>query len=198
MRSNEVEAARQSCYLRGMGTHSVDGVDRIREYWAKERPEWDTSSIDVWDRILLLARHYDEVMVKAISDYDVTIGGLDVLATLRRSGPSFALTPTTLKNDLLLSSGTMTHRLDQLEKRGLIKRKADPSDRRGRIIHLTAKGLELIEKALLAQYEEGRRLLRSLERGTEETLVKALRTLQDSLDEEDTRLARQRSEGRQS
>ena len=177
--------------------HKPDIVDRIRAHWAEEKGEWDTSPIDVWDRIVLLARHYDELLTKVVSTYDVSIGGLDVLATLRRSGKPYCLTPTDLRHELLLSSGAMTNRLDRLEEKRLILRTPNPDDRRGYKINLTPEGLTMVENALEAQYEEGRRLLSKLGEKEESHLVSLLRELQTSLDEEDSRINRQRNEASQ-
>lgn len=170
----------------------LDVVDRIRAKWRKQKPEWDTSPIDVWDRLMLLARHYDDLLTKVISTYDVSMGGLDVLATLLRSGVPYCLTPTDLRQELLLSSGAMTHRLDRLEEKGLIVRTPNPDDRRGYHIQLSDEGLTMVEDALVAQYDEGRRLLRSLNESEEAQFITLLRSLQVSLDEEDSRISRQR------
>ena len=130
-------------------------------------------------------------MTRVVSDFDVSIGGLEVLAMLLRSGEPYRLTPTELSDELLLSSGAMTHRLDRLEKQGLVKRRANPDDRRGYQITLTKQGLSMVEDALSAQYEEGRRLLSVLKQSDERGLVSTLRKLQSSLNEEDTRISRQ-------
>ena len=105
------------------------------------------------------------------------------MATLRRSGKPYQLSPTELYNSMMVTSGTMTHRIDGLEKVELVKRIRDPSDRRGVLIHLTDKGFDLIEKAVEAHVENGHRILSVLDESELETLNMLLRKLLISLEE---------------
>ncbi|MEO0378270.1 MAG: MarR family transcriptional regulator, partial [Cyanobacteria bacterium P01_A01_bin.17] len=99
----------------------------------------------------------------------------DVLATLRRSGPPYQLSPTALFNSMMVSSGTMTHRIDGLEKAELVERIPDPCDRRGTLIQLTNKGFSLINKAVEAHVANGERILNVLEQPNREALANLLR-----------------------
>jgi DNA-binding MarR family transcriptional regulator len=110
-------------------------------------------------------------------------GEFDVLATLRRSGAPFRLTPTALFKDLMLSSGAMTNRLDRLERAGLISRAPDPSDRRGTLVELTPRGLELVDAAVAAHLANEQRLLAALSPDEREQLAGLLRTLMRSLED---------------
>ncbi len=83
----------------------------------------------------------------------------DVLASLRRSGPPYQLTPTQLYREMMLTSGAMTNRIDRLEEAGLVARKPDPSDRRGTLVRLTAKGKALIDAAAAEHAANEERLL---------------------------------------
>jgi len=89
-------------------------------------------------------------------------GEFDVLATLRRAGAPFRLTPTALYEATMLSSGGMTARLDRLERRGLIRRLPNPEDRRGTLVELTPDGLALVEDAIGPHAENETRLLAGL------------------------------------
>jgi DNA-binding MarR family transcriptional regulator len=111
------------------------------------------------------------------------VGEFDVLATLRRSGHPYQLSPTMLFNALMVSSGTMTHRIDQLEKAGLVKRVPDPQDRRGTLIALTEQGFDRIERAVTAHVANEQRLLSVLTASERETLVQLLRQLLLSFEE---------------
>lgn len=108
-------------------------------------------------------------------------GEFDVLATLRRSGSPYALTPTELYEATMVTSGAMTARLDRLEKAGLIQRAPHPSDRRGVVVELTAKGRELVDEALTAHVANEHKILAGLTREDREMLAKLLEKLIVSL-----------------
>ncbi|SFP21611.1 DNA-binding transcriptional regulator, MarR family [Mesorhizobium sp. NFR06] len=113
--------------------------------------------------------------------FGLQTGEFDVLATLRRSGQPYALTPTDLYEATMVTSGAMTARLDRLEKAGLIQRAPHPSDRRGVIVQLTAKGRELVDEALTAHVANEHEILGGLTREDRETLAKLLEKLIVSL-----------------
>jgi len=104
-------------------------------------------------------------------------GEFDVLATLRRSGAPYALTPTALYEATMVTSGAMTARLDRLEKAGLIARAPHPADRRGVLVRLTGKGRKLIDEAVTAHVENERRILSGLTAKEQETLIELLEKL---------------------
>ncbi len=108
-------------------------------------------------------------------------GEFDVLATLRRSGPPFALTPTALYEATMVTSGAMTNRLDRLEKAGLIARGPHPEDRRGVIVQLTKKGRTLIDEAVTAHVENEHQVLSGLTREERDRLAALLEKLIASL-----------------
>jgi DNA-binding MarR family transcriptional regulator len=125
-----------------------DHVDRLVEQWAAERPELDTSGLRIAARVVRLQRFLDQAANDAVSPLGLQLGELNVLAALRRSGEPFELTPTDLYRGLLISSGAMTNRLDQLESEGLVTRVPDPDDRRRIKVVLTDRGRELIDRAM--------------------------------------------------
>lgn len=130
-----------------------------------------------------VSKHLDRALQETFSEFGLNVGEFDVLATLRRSGQPYQLSPTELFNTLMVSSGTMTHRIDRLEQADLVKRIADPSDRRGTIIQLTNKGFKVIEKALSAHVANEHRLLTVLEEGERQVLAQLLRKLLISFEE---------------
>ncbi|KOV64948.1 MarR family winged helix-turn-helix transcriptional regulator [Streptomyces sp. MMG1121] len=125
-----------------------DPVDAIISQWATARPDLDTRAMEVFGRIYRLSRAMGDRMEEAYQRYGVSRGEFDVLATLRRSGEPYALSPRQLSATLMLTTGGMTGRLDKLEKAGLLSRSPDPHDRRGLRVTLTEKGLAVIDGAV--------------------------------------------------
>ncbi len=154
-----------------------DAVDKILEQWHRERPDLDVSPMGVIGRIGRLAKHLERAIEATFSEFGLTIGEFDVLAALRRSGQPYQLSPTQLFNTLMVSSGTMTHRIDRLEQSELVKRVPDPSDRRGTLIELTDKGFNAIEKAVEAHVVNEHRILAVLEESERKALALLLRKL---------------------
>jgi DNA-binding MarR family transcriptional regulator len=129
---------------------ATDGVDRILEQWAEERPDLDTEAMGIFGRIYRIAELAGAAQAATYSRFGLTRADFDVLATLRRSGKPFALSPTELTAALMLSSGGITGRVDRLARAGLVTRSADPHDRRGQLVTLTDRGRELIDDAVPA------------------------------------------------
>lgn len=109
--------------------------------------------------------------------FGLQAGEFDVLATLRRSGSPYALTPTALYEATMVTSGAMTNRLDRLEKAGLTLRGPHPNDRRGIVVQLTEKGLALIDEALTAHVANEHEILAGLTPAERETLSRLLEKL---------------------
>lgn len=125
-----------------------DPVDQIIEQWATVRPDLDTRAMEVFGRIYRLARAMGDRMEKAYARFGISRGEFDVLATLRRAGEPYTLSPRQLSATLMLTTGGMTGRLDKLERAGLLRRSPDPHDRRGLQVTLTDEGLRLIDEAV--------------------------------------------------
>lgn len=123
----------------------MDHVDRVLDQWRRERPDLDVSPMGTTGRINRLSRLFVQEMEKNWGKFDLHHASFDVLATLRRSGPPYALTPGELLATTMVTSGTMTNRIDQLEKNGLVVRAQSGPDRRSFQVKLTAKGRTLID-----------------------------------------------------
>jgi len=136
-----------------------DTVDRLMAQWNRELPGLPTAAMGSIGRLLRAASLVERRLVGPLADQGLNGGEFDVLATLRRSGAPYQLTPTHLAHNLMLSSGAMTNRLDRLEARGLVRRLADPSDRRGFLIELTTEGRALAESAVATHAANEERLL---------------------------------------
>lgn len=126
-----------------------DRAQRAQDEWIRERPDLDASVMTLVGRLLeashLMDRHWFSPLA---ARFELHQGEFDVIATLRRAGAPYALTPTELHEGLMLSSGAMTSRLDRLEKKELIERIPAPSDRRSILVRLSETGLALIEHIL--------------------------------------------------
>ena len=154
-----------------------DGVDEILRQWGRERPDLDTSAMAILGRIARIERRVDPLLSRVFRKFGLERWSFDVLATLRRSGYPYELTPTQLFRSLMLSSGAITHRSDELVKAGLVERKPDPDDRRGVRVKLTDIGLAKINEAVIAHAENERRMLRHLSRQESSQLISLLRLL---------------------
>jgi DNA-binding MarR family transcriptional regulator len=160
-----------------------DGVDTILEQWQRERPDLDSSPIGVIGRISRLARELEARLEPVYKAHGLEPGWHDVLATLRRTGPPYQLRPTEFADALMLTSSGTTKRLDRLEHAGLITRAPDPADRRGTLITLTPKGLELIDNVTEAHLDNERNLLAALSEAEQRRLADLLRKLRLGLPE---------------
>jgi DNA-binding MarR family transcriptional regulator len=127
-----------------------DPVDAIIDQWAAVRPDLDTAAMEVFGRINRLSHAIGERAGQAYARFGISRGEFDVLATLRRSGEPYTLSPRQLSATLMLTTGGMTGRLDKLERAGLLRRSPDPHDRRGLHVTLTDAGLGLVDQAVAA------------------------------------------------
>jgi DNA-binding MarR family transcriptional regulator len=160
-----------------------DPVDKILEQWQRERPDLDVSPMGIIGRMGRLAKHLERAIQETFSEFGLTVGEFDVLASLRRAGKPHQLSPTELFNMLMVSSGTMTHRIDRLEQAELVRRIPDQSDRRGTLIELTDRGFDLIEQAVAAHVANEHRILSVLSGSEREVLIQLLRKLLASFEE---------------
>ncbi len=122
------------------GMPQEDEVDRIVAAWGRERDDLDFAPLEVFSRVDRLARHLDRARRAAFDASGVEPWEFDVLSALRRAGEPYELSPKTLLQQTLVSSGTMTNRVDRLAARGLVSRRTDPRDGRGILVALTPSG----------------------------------------------------------
>jgi DNA-binding MarR family transcriptional regulator len=154
-----------------------DETDGLLEAWRRERPDLDVTPLAVLSRVTRLARHLDRERRAAFAAHGLEAYEFDVLTALRRAGPPYELTPGQLVRETLVGSGTMTNRLDRLEARGLLGRRADPEDGRARRIRLTDQGRDRADAAVADLLERERRLLAGLSERDRDTLAGLLRTV---------------------
>ncbi|MCS5513685.1 MarR family transcriptional regulator [Curtobacterium flaccumfaciens pv. betae] len=125
-----------------------DEVDRIVAAWGRERADLDFDPLEVLSRVDRLARHLDRARRTAFDASDMEPWEFDVLSALRRAGEPYELSPKTLLQQTLVSSGTMTNRVDRLAARGFVGRRTDPKDGRGILVSLTSKGRVAVDAAI--------------------------------------------------
>ena len=154
-----------------------DEVDTIVEAWRRERPDLDVAPMEVLSRISRLARHLDRLRANAFSAHDLESWEFDVLAALRRSGPPYRLSPGQLVRETLVTSGTMTNRVDRLARRGLVTREDHPNDRRGILVQLTDAGRDAVDAALAELMASERQILAGLGAADHDQLTRSLRLL---------------------
>lgn len=139
-----------------------DEVDELVAAWRRERPDLDVSPLEVLSRVTRLARHLDRARGQAFSGHGLETWEFDVLAALRRSGPPYELSPGRLLQQTLVTSGTMTNRINRLADAGLVERHPDPYDRRGVLVRLTGSGRAKVDAALTALLTQEEEILASL------------------------------------
>ena len=157
-------------------------MDAILDQWAAERPDVDVSAIAVIGRISRLEKRLAAELARVFALHGLEHWEYDVLATLRRSGAPFELTVGEMLESMMLASGTITHRIDRLEGRGLVERRPDPSDGRVVRVRLTRAGKTLLERALVDHAANEERLLSGLSAREREQLAALLRRLQVTVD----------------
>ena len=159
-----------------------DEVDRLIAAWKRERPDLDLSPLAVLSRITRIARHLDIARRDAFGDLENW--GFDVLAALRRAGTPYQLSPGQLMQETMVTSGTITNRLDRLEELGLVKRKADPNDGRGSLVTLTKSGIRAVDSAMEDLLAREREFLQSLSKADRAQLAATLAELAAPFDEQ--------------
>jgi DNA-binding MarR family transcriptional regulator len=146
-----------------MSTQQADAVDIILGQWHKERPDLDVSPMGPIGRIRRCATLLQRKMDVTFAEFGMTSWEFDVLATLRRSGAPYCLAPTALFSSLMITSGTMTHRLKGLEANGWIERLPSSSDARSMLVKLSDVGFALIELAVTAHVANEHRILAAID-----------------------------------
>jgi DNA-binding MarR family transcriptional regulator len=154
-----------------------DEVDRLVAAWRRERADLDVSPLEVLSRVTRLARHLDRARRTAFAEHGLETWEFDVLSALRRAGEPYQLSPGQLLTQTLVTSGTMTNRIDRLAAKDLVVRGPDPGDRRGVLVRLTPAGRELADDALAGLLKNERELLAALSADRLAELADLLRTL---------------------
>ncbi len=159
------------------GADGRDEVDDIVGRWHSERPDLDVSPLQVLSRVSRLARHLDRARRAAFTAHGLETWEFDVLSALRRQGPPYQLSPGALLHATLVTSGTMTNRIDRLAAAGLVSRHRDQQDKRGVLVELTRRGRDTVDAAFADLLERERGLLAGLAANQQAELASLLRVL---------------------
>jgi DNA-binding MarR family transcriptional regulator len=154
-----------------------DEVDRIVDAWERERPDLDFAPLQVLSRVGRLARHLDRARRAAFTASGLESWEFDVLSALRRAGTPYQLSPKALLQQTLVSSGTMTNRIDRLVERRLVERRTDPNDGRGILVIMVPSGQKRVDTAISVLLAAEAELLEKLSSGDREKLSALLRKL---------------------
>jgi DNA-binding MarR family transcriptional regulator len=154
-----------------------DEVDELVQRWRAERPDLDVEPLQVLSRVSRLARHLDRARTAAFARHGLAAWEFDVLSALRRQGSPYQLSPGALLRATLVTSGTMTNRIDRLAGAGLVARRPDPQDKRGVLVTLTARGQQAADAALADLLQGERELLAGLDAAQQRELAGLLRIL---------------------
>lgn len=153
-----------------------DFAERLTAQWMEARPDLDSTPLAVVVRIMRVASLLQQRLATVVGAHGLEVWEYDVLATLRRNGPD-GLPPKQLLREMLLSSGAMTNRIDRLEQAGLVERVADPTDRRGTIVRLTAAGVARVDPIVRDRLEDAREIVALLGPGATRQVNAGLRRL---------------------
>ena len=159
------------------GMADADEVDRIVDDWERERPDLDFAPLQVFSRVARLSKLLDRARRQAFERSELESWEFDVLSALRRAGSPYRLSPKALLTQTLVSSGTMTNRIDRLVARGLVTRQTDPHDGRGVLVEMSPAGLTRVDAAITRLVDAEAELLTGLPAAEQRRLAALLRKL---------------------
>ncbi|WP_068402005.1 MarR family winged helix-turn-helix transcriptional regulator [Kribbia dieselivorans] len=165
----------------------IDDVDVIVAAWRRERPDLDVSPLEVFSRVSRLARLLDLARAQAFRTHDLDGWEFDVLSALRRAGAPYELSPGHLSTETLVTSGTMTNRVDRLVERGFVSRHRSPTDRRGVLVRLEPTGRDAVDNAMSDLVQAEQALLGALDTNERAEIAALLRSLLGPLEPPSTK-----------
>lgn len=163
--------------------HDEDAVDRIVASWRREVQGVDFAALEIFSRIKRLAKRMDRIRTEVFRESGLEVWEFDVLSTLRRAGGDHTLSPKALIEATLVSSGTMTNRIDRLVARSLVRRKADPADGRGVLVQMAPEGAALVDAAIAKLTATEASFLESLDEADRQATANTLRAILHQIDD---------------
>lgn len=154
-----------------------DHVEAVLEQWARERPDIDVSPMAVIGRLSRVARRIEVRLGENFAAHGIDAATFDVLATLRRSGAPYTLSPKDLMETSMVTSSAIAQRLNKLEADGLVERTASQHDGRGKLVHLTDEGQGIVDGILPDHVTVEREFLETLSTKQQNTLAVLLAAL---------------------
>ena len=162
----------------------IDHVDRVVQQWKAEKPDYDLAPVEIIGRAGRIMEHVDRALEAKFEEFQISRASFDVLAALRRSGKPYKLTQRDLMRSLFRTSGSMSLRIDSLQRQGLVVRSPDKEDRRSVFVTLTPQGVELLETVIPEHLENESSLVAGLNRTERTQLITLLRKWLVSLEDE--------------
>lgn len=159
------------------GDMTGDLIDRLIDDWERERPDIDGRAMGVVGRILRLGRMLEGRANRLLRTYGLVYTDFDVLATLRRSGAPYSLTPSILRRSVLITSGAMTAALNRLKAARLVTSNHHESDKRARAITLTSEGRDLVDELIGVRFADAQTVIARLGVRDSVSLARLLRKL---------------------
>ncbi|XCB30759.1 MarR family transcriptional regulator [Arcanobacterium hippocoleae] len=154
-----------------------DEVDHIVTAWEEQRPDFDARPLAVFSRLLRLGRYVEQIRRVTFAAYKLETWEFEMLAALRRAGKPHQRTAGQLMAETLVTSGTITNRIDQMEKHGYVKRNRDEKDRRVVYVKATRKGIKAVDNAMQALLEVQREFLENFSQEAEIQLRAGIKQL---------------------
>jgi DNA-binding MarR family transcriptional regulator len=152
-----------------------DHIDGLISKWGKERPDYDLAPVQIIGRIGRIFEYVDRALEVKFEEFGITRATFDVLATLKRAGTPYRLSQRDLMTNLLRTSGSMSVRIDAMERQGLVTRESDSGDRRATLVAITKRGIDLLEKVIPEHLVNEERLLSGLTAHDRTQLIRLLR-----------------------
>jgi DNA-binding MarR family transcriptional regulator len=152
-----------------------DHIDRLVSKWGVERPDYDLAPVQIIGRIGRIFEYVDRALEAKFGEFDISRASFDVLATLKRTGPPYRLSQRELMKNLLRTSGSISVRIDAMEREGLVAREVDAEDRRATLVAITEKGINLLERIVPEHLLNEERLLSGLTPRDRAELIRLLR-----------------------
>ncbi|MFC5370708.1 MarR family winged helix-turn-helix transcriptional regulator [Arcanobacterium bovis] len=159
-----------------------DEVDHIVAAWQGQRPDFDAQPLALFSRLLRLGRHLDRLRRATFADFGLETWEFEMLSALRRQGEPFQLTAGQLMQETLVSSGTITNRIDRMVDHGFVKRMSDPADKRVVYVVATERGIEAVDGAMEALLIVEHQLLEGIAGSQRDEAVSVLRTILERMD----------------
>lgn len=154
-----------------------DEVDAILDGWKTQRPDLDSSPLAVFSRVMRLSRHLDKFRRTAVAAHGLEQWEFEMLTMLRRVGEPYELQPSRFMNELLVPSGTLTHRINLMVERGWAERHQDKADRRVKYVRATQAGIEAADNAMADLLAQQAAMLETMPKEDREELASLLKVL---------------------
>jgi DNA-binding MarR family transcriptional regulator len=154
-----------------------DRTDRVIHQWAKVRPDLDVSSVGIIGRLARLRAIIDEEQEAVFAEHGISNSTFTTLVTLVRINQPAGISQRRMADEMGLTPGTVSARVDRLVADGLVVRGPDPADKRGLLVTLTERGRDLFEAVVPVHLANQIRLLGSLTPDEQATLAGLLRKL---------------------